>query len=164
MIENLSALRARFAASSPKLSSQFDEDDPRRLKHLSLERQKKHAEERLRDWKSVAGDTEPAPKLTDAQHAIAREQGFRNWTQLKAHIEQTQIARSALQSGDPGALDGGEQVLHIRCGHDIQYTLAVAGFAGDFLPFTDPYVHGPVPLSDTVEAFLHARASYMFRL
>jgi hypothetical protein len=161
MIENLAALRARFAANPLRLSSHFDKGDPRRLQHVSLEQQKKRAKERLRDWKSVADATGPAPTLSDAQHAIAKEQGFKNWTQLKAHIQQSRIARRVLQSSEPGALDGGERVLHIRCGHDIRYTLAIAGFRGDFLPFYDPYVHGPVPLTDSVDAFLRTRASYI---
>jgi hypothetical protein len=161
MIENLAALHARFAANPPKLSSRFDEGDPRRLKRLSLEQQKKRAKERLRDWKSAAETMQPEPKLSDAQHSIAKEQGFKNWAQMKAHIEQSQIARNALQSGEPGALDGTERALHVRCGTDIQHTLAVAGFSGDFLPFYDPYVHGPVPSTDSLDEFLHIRASYI---
>lgn len=161
MIENLAALRTRFAANPPRLSSRFDESDPRRLKHLSLEQQKKRAKERLRDWKSAAETMQPEPKLSDAQHSIAKEQGFKNWAQMKAHIEQSQIARNALQSGEPGALDGKERALHVRCGTDIQHTLAIAGFSGDFLPFYDPYVHGPVPSTDSLDEFLHIRASYI---
>lgn len=161
MIKNLAALRARFAANPPRLSSGFDEDDPRRLQPLSLEQQKKLAKERLREWKSAADTTQPVPKLSAAQHAIAVEQGFKNWAQLKSHIEQSRIAREALQSGEPEALDGEGRLLHIRCGSDIEHTLAVAGFSGDFLAFYDPYVHGPVPCTELHDEFLQIRANYI---
>jgi len=161
MIKNLAALRASFASNPPELSSRFDEGDPRRVKPLSLEQQKKRAKERLRDWKSTADPAQATRKLSDAQHAIAKELGFANWMQLKSHAEQSQIARKALQSSEPGALDENEKVLHIRCGTDILHTLAVAGFSGDFLPFYDPYVHGPVPSTDSLGKFLRIRASYI---
>ena len=51
MIENLASLRAQFATQPPKLSSVFDKDDPRKLKHLSLEQQKKRAKDLLREWR-----------------------------------------------------------------------------------------------------------------
>ena len=161
MIESLAALRASFASNPPERSSQFAEDDPRRVQPLSLEQQRKRARERLRDWKSAADSAQRAPKLSDAQQAIAKEHGFANWMQLKAHIEQSEIARKTLQSGEPEALDGNERVLHIRCGTDIVQALAVAGFSGDFLPFYDPYVHGPVPSTDSLDEFLEIRAGYI---
>jgi hypothetical protein len=161
MITNLAALRASFASNPPKLQSQFPDDDPRRVQHLSLEQQKKRAKERLREWRATADATQPTPKLSDVQHAIAREYGFANWMQLKAHTEQSRIALGSLHSGKPDALDGEQRVLHIRCGTDIQQTLAVAGFSGDFLPFYDPYVHGPVPGVDSFEEFLQIRADYI---
>ena len=76
MIENLASLRAEFAAQPPKLSSHFDDDDPRRLKHLSLEQQKKRAKELLREWR-VKPSSIKEPKLSDAQHAIARGYGLK---------------------------------------------------------------------------------------
>lgn len=161
MIDNLAALRARFATHPPRLFSQFDDDDPRRLQPLSLEQQKKRAKERLREWKLAAATAQPVPKLSEAQQAIAREQGFKNWAQLKSHIQQSKIARKALQDGEPGTLDGNGRVLHIRCGTDIEHTLAVAGFSGDFLAFYDPYVHGPVPATDSLGEFLQIRAKYI---
>lgn len=161
MIENLAALRDRLAADPSRLSSQFEADDPRGLNPLSLEQQKKRAKERLRAWKSGTDFARTAPKLSDAQHAIAKEQGFNNWAQLRAHIQRSNIARSALQSGTPGALDGRMRILHIRCGHDIRHALAIAGFNGDFLSFHDPYVHGPVPGMGSLDAFLEIRARYI---
>lgn len=81
--------------------------------------------------------------------------------QLKSHIEQSRIAQRALQSGEPAALDAGQRVLHIRCGTDILHTLTVAGFNGDFLGFYDPYVHGPVPDTESLDEFLKIRAGYI---
>jgi len=161
MIENLAALRARIIDKAAASVYRFDEDDPRRLKPLSLEQQKKRAKERLREWKSAADAGQSIEKLSDAQHAIAKAQGFRNWAQMKAHIEQSRIARNALNSGEPDALDGHEKVLHIRCGTDIMQALAIAGFSGDFLAFFDPYVEGPVPNTDSLEEFLQVRAGYI---
>jgi hypothetical protein len=37
----------------------------------------------------------------------------------------------------------------------------MAGFNGDFLVFADPYVHGPVPETATLEEFIHIRATYI---
>ena len=34
-----------------------------------------------------------APKLADAQHVIAREYGFDNWANLKAHVGALRITR-----------------------------------------------------------------------
>jgi hypothetical protein len=161
MIKNLAALRASFASNPAKLFSEYAEGDPRRIQSLSLEQQKKRAKERLREWKPVAEPAKPPPKLSDAQHAIAKELGFNSWMQLKAHIEQSEIARKAMQSGEPEALDGNQHILHIRCGTDIMHTLAVAGFSGDFLAFYDPYAHGPVPQRESLEAFLQIRAHYI---
>jgi hypothetical protein len=61
----------------------------------------------------------------------------------------------------PAPPDGACRTLHIRCGHDIMEKLARAGFAGDFLCFADPYVHGPVPRADSREAFVRLRAAFL---
>jgi hypothetical protein len=161
MIKNLAALRAGFSAHPPKLSSTFPAGDPRGLRPLSLEQQKKRAKERLRSWRSAVDHPRSKAKLSDAQHAIAQEFGFTTWMQLKAHIEQNAIAQAAVESGMPTELDGDRRVLHIRCGTDIMHSLAVAGFSGDFLAFYDPYVHGPVPACDSLETFLRIRADYI---
>lgn len=58
-------------------------------------------------------------------------------------------------------LDAHARTLHIRCGHDIMEKLALAGFQGDFLWFADPYVQGPVPRLDSLEAFVRIRAQYL---
>jgi hypothetical protein len=50
----------------------------------SLEQLQKRAKERLRELRDV-GDN--SVTLADAQHSIAREHGFRNWAELKHHIE-----------------------------------------------------------------------------
>lgn len=161
MIENLASLRAQFATHPPKLSSNFDNEDPHKLKHLSLEQQKKRAKDLLCEWHSGSDEKRRDSKLSDAQHVIATGYGFKNWATLKAHITQAQLARDAIDNGEPSSLDAGRRVLHIRCGNDIQHAMAVAGFSGDFLVFPDPYVHGPVPETGTLKEFIHIRATYI---
>lgn len=51
--------------------------------HPNLEHLKKQAKERLRALQLH----DPALKLSDAQHALAREYGFASWPKLKAHVE-----------------------------------------------------------------------------
>lgn len=82
-------------------------------------------------------------KLTDAQLVIAREAGLPSWPALKAHVEQIDAARQAIESNDP-APDGDMPALHIRCGNDIERALARAGFVGDFLMYADPVCQGPL--------------------
>ena len=48
----------------------------------NLEHLRKQAKDFLRD----AQQRDPAFKLADAQHAIAREYGFASWPKLKAHV------------------------------------------------------------------------------
>jgi len=49
----------------------------------NLEHLKKQAKDLLHDMQ----ERDPASKLADAQHAIAREYGFLSWPKLKAHVE-----------------------------------------------------------------------------
>ena len=161
MIESLSAQRARLSTQNPQFFYHFDEGDPRRLNHLSLEQQKKRAKDLLKQWHAETGTIKRDRKLSDAQHSIAKQYGFKNWTQLKTYIEQSRIAREAVAQGKPSALDENQRTLHIRCGNDIQHALVVAGFVGDFLNVPDPYVHGPVPETATREEFIRIRAKYL---
>src|SRR5215208_2960426 len=94
MIVNLAELREQRSAPLPP---EFEAGDLRRLNPLSLEQQKKRAKELLRAFRcgeqsaaerfrrhcpeSSSGDA--GPRLNDAQHVIARENGFRSWTDLK---------------------------------------------------------------------------------
>ena len=175
MIESLSGLPEQplFAHRTPY---EFDADDPRRLHHLSVEQQKKRAKELLKQWRAHQKDALDRGrrilsarsmtaidklKLSDAQHVIACEYQFKNWPEFKAHIEQTRIEKQAIENGKPFALDADEATLHIRCGTDIQHALTVAGFVGDFMPFADPYVQGPVPQTDNLEAFIKIRAEFL---
>lgn len=158
---NLAAVRAGFGSDPPVLSSQFDSDDPRRLQPLMLEQLETRTKARLQEQNSPAEPEQPLSTLGEAQQVIAKEHGFDSWKQLTVHIEKSEIASKAMLGGTPDALDGNERVLHIRCGTDIQNTLAVAGFNGDFLPFYDPYVHGPVPGIDSLEEFIQVRADYI---
>lgn len=82
-------------------------------------------------------------KLTDAQLVIAREAGLPSWPALKAHVDQIDQARGAIEAGGD-APDADVSTLHIRCGNDIEQALTRAGFAGDFLMVADPVCQGPV--------------------
>lgn len=169
MIINLAELRGRLAVPAHP-PAEFDHADPRALIPLSLEQQKKQAKDLLRGWRNqdaAALARAPgtgawtAPRLSDAQQLIATEQGFRKWTDLKAHIERMDVSRRALARGEPSALDAGAGSLHIRCGSDVMHKLAIAGFGGDYLSFADPYVQGPVPETDSLEAFIAVRADFL---
>lgn len=134
---------------------------------LNLEQQRKRAKELLK----AAIDQQPEaisrllahlparqtpPRLSDAQWVIARENGFGSWPKLKAHIDALDFAsRHAGLHGDQDA-----RTLHIRCGSDIQHSLKVAGFTGDFLEFSDPLCIGPVTHSDYAE-LMPTRASFL---
>lgn len=60
--------------------------------HPNLEHLKKQAKDLLHELQQ----RDPALKLSDAQHAIAREYGFASWPKLKAHVESLPIdSRSA---------------------------------------------------------------------
>ncbi|HEY1302010.1 MAG TPA: Clp protease N-terminal domain-containing protein [Vicinamibacterales bacterium] len=58
----------------------------------SLEYLKKLAKERLHELQQQ----NPSAKLADAQHAIAREYGFLNWTQLKESVTSSPVPPAAL--------------------------------------------------------------------
>lgn len=90
-------------------------------------------------------------KLTDAQLVIAREAGLPSWPALKAHVEEMDAARAAIEDGGR-APDGDLETLHIRCGNDIEQALARAGFTGDFLMIADPVCQGPVSDGDHAPA------------
>jgi hypothetical protein len=119
---------------------------------LNLEQQQKRAKELLRAAKSTepdalrrmaaAGLSRAAEwKLAHAQHCIARELRFPSWAELKRHIGAMAEARAALGASAP---DGDCRTMHIRCGNDIEQTLASAGFRGDFNVHANPYLQGPV--------------------
>jgi len=82
-------------------------------------------------------------KLTDAQLVIAREAGLPSWPALKAHVNQIDAARLAIETGNQ-APDADLPTLHLRCGNDIEQALKRAGFAGDFLMAADPVCQGPL--------------------
>ena len=74
---------------------------------------------------------------------IARELGLPSWPKLKAHVLAMDSAWASLARGGI-APDHGMTTLHIRCGSDIEPTLRVAGFTGDFLEYSDALCQGPV--------------------
>lgn len=130
---------------------------------LDLEQQKKRAKELCRLFR--AGDaaararfrahhpragTGPSAdpgadlgRLGEAQLVIARELGVPSWARLKAHILSMERARAAI-SGRREAPDREPATLHLRCGSDIAKALSEAGFAGDFLEYSNPFCQGPV--------------------
>lgn len=134
---------------------------------LSLEQQKKRAKELLRALRNgdadarervqrvqpnAAGLSEARLQLADAQHVLARENGFSSWTQLKAHAAQLSAARAQMR--DPRAGLDTPGCLHLRCGSDIRGALRDAGFRGSFAEFSDPFCQGPardIPLEDFIE-------------
>jgi hypothetical protein len=172
MIVNLAELLRRRTSPPPPW---FDIRNPGRRNPLSLEQQKKRAKDLLHAVRSKHPDaitrfqrhspecftSKEGPRLNDAQQVIAREIGFRKWTDLKAHIDRIQVERRITLEGSPSALDGSARTLHIRCGQDIQHDLSLAGFNGDFLSFPDPYIEGPVPRTQSLEEFIRIRAEYL---
>jgi hypothetical protein len=172
MIVNLKQLLQHVGSSS--LAVEFQDGDPRKPISFSIEQQKKRAKELLRA--AVGGDAKAlarihkfgltandALKLSDAQIVIAQESGFRKWTDFKTYVEHAALETRSLAAGMPTALDAGKRTLHIRCGHDIMHKLAVAGFVGDYLPFPDPYVMGPVVRTSSLEEFIEIRAQFLSR-
>jgi hypothetical protein len=119
---------------------------------LNLEQQHKRAKDLLKAAKAgepaalrrfhTAGFSVPGVrKLAEAQHCIARELRFANWAALKRHVAAMERAHGALGNR---ALDGDCRTMHIRCGNDIERTLAQAGLHGDFNLHINPYPQGPV--------------------
>lgn len=52
-------------------------------------------------------------------------------------------------------------MLHIRCGHDIQPTLAEAGITGEYLAWVDPLAQGPTPAHVEGDAWYELRARFI---
>ncbi|MEC5343239.1 DUF1835 domain-containing protein [Brenneria populi] len=96
-------------------------------------------------------------RLSDAQWIIARELGLPSWPKLKAHIAAMEQAKKTIdtQLNPP---DHALSTLHIRCGSDIQHALRQAGFAGDYLAYSDPFCQGPVLTGDD---WLAARVAFL---
>ena len=74
--------------------------------HPNLEHLKNQAKDRLRDLQSQNRGS----KLSDAQHAIAREYGCVNWSELKARVEAV-ASRSGRARGGGGGSGGGGAVV-----------------------------------------------------
>lgn len=66
--------------------------------HANLDHLRKQAKDRLQDLQG----RNPASKLADAQHDVAREYGFVSWPKLKAHVE----AAAASNGGNAGGSGG----------------------------------------------------------
>ncbi len=146
-----------------------------RVRRLSLEKLKREAKELYKALKIPEADSikrfrqyhphaenKPATelKLADAQWIIARENGLTSWPKLKEHIELMNRAEDQLRK-PRFDLDSDMKTLHIRCGTDIQATLPVCGFRGDFLEVSNPFPQGPVPPLDPVNAFITTRSQFI---
>lgn len=71
--------------------------------HPNLEHLRKQAKDLLHELQQQ----DPALKLSDAQHAIAREYGFASWPKLKVHVESLTIdSRSAAVSEEANPFAG----------------------------------------------------------
>lgn len=97
-------------------------------------------------------------RLADVQHALARELGLPSWSKLKAHVEELESHKLAINN-QANPLDAELTTLHVRCGHDIQQQLKTCGFEGDFLPMIDPLCIGPIPSNE--KGFVAIRAQYV---
>jgi Domain of unknown function (DUF1835) len=161
---------AQPAQARPRDASGFDP-----AFRLDLEQQRKRAKELLQAFLAGddaaaqrfrrhhpalwnGGDTPSRPaKLSDAQLVIAREIGLPSWPRLKAHILAMRGMRDSIEHG-AGAPDADMATLHVRCGSDIKSRLAEAGFAGDFLEYSDALCQGPV-IDDP--AWVDLRATFL---
>lgn len=135
---------------------------------LNLEQQRKRAKELLKAAKAgepralerfgrLTDSTSSNPlRLADAQRVIARENGFRNWAQLKHHIQAVGFARRNVGSEGDRTLP----TVHVRCGSDIRNGLRIAGFQGDFVEFADPFCIGPVAALP-LQQHIHSRARFI---
>jgi Domain of unknown function (DUF1835) len=110
---------------------------------LNLEQQRKRAKELLKAARSgipaARARFQSLPQLAEAQHLIAQELRFNNWTSLKRHIVAMTRERDSRS-----VLDSDLRTLHIRCGSDLAEPLQRAGFHGDFYEHNYPYLIGPV--------------------
>jgi hypothetical protein len=110
---------------------------------LNLEQQRKRAKELLKAARAGVPAArvrfKSLPQLAEAQHLIAQELRFSNWTALKQHIAAMSSERDSMST-----LDGDSRTLHIRCGSDLAEPLRQAGFSGDFYEHNYPYLIGPV--------------------
>jgi len=138
---------------------------------LNLEQQRKRAKELLKSARNQQADAQtriathlPGKsiddlQLADSQLVIARENGFASWPKLKSHIDRITEHQRQIASGHLPTLDT-PQTLHLRCGSDIRHGLELAGFAGAFMEFSDPFCQGPVP-DVPLPDFIETRARFI---
>lgn len=149
------------------------------LKDLSLEKLKKDAK---RLFKAIMNEEADAvlraqefhptpieqllenPKLSDAQLILARENGLASWPKLKKHIESMKDSKQKMASKGFSP-DSDLKTLHIRCGTDIEESLKVCGFKGEFFETKDPLPQGPISLFTrdikSIEAYTTLRSHYI---
>ncbi|MBV1934523.1 MAG: DUF1835 domain-containing protein [Parvibaculaceae bacterium] len=98
-------------------------------------------------------------QLADAQFVTARENGFASWGKMKTHCEMMALRRKQMEAERFPVLDT-RDVVHVRCGSDIQHSLTIAGFTGQFVEFADPFCQGPV-LDVSAKEHLAVRSAYL---
>lgn len=135
------------------------EEQGRRAEQLLRAAREGHAAARARFAEGTSHATTPPDQeagLAHAQAIIAREHGFPSWPRLREHYAEVESARHRVQLiGDRDLA-----TVHIRPGSDIQQAMRQAGFAGDYLEFSDPLCMGPVRRLPT-EEHLRVRARYL---
>lgn len=78
--------------------------------HPNLQHLKKQAKDLLRELKQ----RNPALKLADAQHTLAREYGFASWPKLKAYVESVPRLVTPTEAYDAARLDSpSDTIAHI---------------------------------------------------
>lgn len=86
--------------------------------------------------------------LQEAQHALAKDYGFKKWAELK---EGVRVQRS-------GVAD--TRMLHVHCGDSSAGTLRRSDVPGDIIVWCDPLMEGPTPAGLSEEEWQRARAAY----
>ena len=140
--------------------------------HPNLEHLKKQAKDLLQDLKQQ----NPALKLADAQHTLAREYGFASWPKLKAYIESLPRpvdSRSTAVTEQTSPFEG-KWIANLskskrHPGNQFQSAMLEFGVAGDIVTITDVVIdaegreaHGKnTILADSVEHSSEERNGYV---
>lgn len=106
--------------------------------HPNLTHLKKQAKDLLKDLKQQ----NPALKLADAQHALAREYGFASWPKLKTHVEALSLSVDAAATPSPFAGKWTANLLKSQRHPANPFQSATLEFSvlGDTVTIADAYV------------------------
>ena len=83
-------------------------------------------------------------KLSEAQHAVAKDYGFNTWSDLKQHV---------LKAGE-------KNLLHIHCGDHSADILRQGSVGGEVMVWHDPVLEGPVPGRVSDQEYREVRARF----